>query len=117
VFGKLTVSPESIRDDRRQSGVEYTESHGLLGRLDDVHAARVGALAARGSGCLRAGELGKPRPDRRQHAHEAARAHQGAARATAFGQIGVESLLLDFVHVQKTVGRARLDGRIFDVLP
>src|ERR1051325_10687712 len=61
-------------------------------------------------------QLGEGRADCGERAHETAGAQQLAAAPAARGQIGVEPLLIDLVHMEQPVGRALVIGAILDVL-
>src|SRR6516165_6284770 len=61
-------------------------------------------------------ELGEPRVDCRKHAHEATCLQELAAPTSARRQIIVEILLIDFVHMQETIGGATVESAVFNVL-
>src|SRR5215469_8072654 len=61
-------------------------------------------------------ELGEPRVDCRKHAHEATCPQELAAPTSARRQIIVEILLIDFVHIQETIGGATVESAVLNVL-
>ena len=85
-----------------------------------MHAALIAAPAAgRGFGrgrIRRLRELAEPGLHGGEQAHEAAGAHEAAARTSARRQVGVELLLVDFVHVQQAIRRALVERGVLDVL-
>jgi len=80
------------------------------------------AAAARSAGRCRippfrrVRELEKPRPDRRERTHKAARPQQLPPHAAAGGQKAIEPLLIYLIPMQQTVGGPITEGGIFDVL-
>jgi hypothetical protein len=109
-------------EDGLQSGVKDSQMDGLLVGLDYMYPAFIimsvvpiaaGLVIPSHAAGLR--ELTEPRPHRRQHSHEAAGTQQLAAGAAASGQVTVQLLLVDFVHVQETVCRPRVESGIFNV--
>src|SRR5713226_6068945 len=84
-----------------------------------MHASAVASRTRSRSRIAAPGRLSKfakPRSDRRQRAHEAARPQQLPTCPSARGQKAVEPLLVDFVHVQEAVRRTSVKCAILDVL-
>jgi hypothetical protein len=84
--------------------------------MDATAMARLAAAAgirARGRGL---GNPIEPWPGHRQHAHKAARAQKSPALLAAQIQIGADPLLIEFVHVQHSIGRLAVEGDLFDLL-
>jgi len=106
------------RHDRRQGRVEHPEPHRLPGGLDDMSAA----AAARSAGRCRippfrrVRELEKPRPDRRERTHKAARPQQLPSHPAAGAQKAIEPFLVHFVPMQQTIGGSFAESCILDVL-
>jgi len=65
--------------------------------------------------CARA-SLPKPGLHGSKGTHETARLQELAPPATAGREISVDRLLIDLVHLEKTVGGALVEDRILDVL-
>src|SRR6516162_6936829 len=61
-------------------------------------------------------KLGEARVDCRKRAHEATCPQELAAPTSARRQIIVEILLIDFVHMQETIGGATVESAVFNVL-
>src|SRR5437762_8656685 len=100
--------------------------HGVLVGLDRMHLARPatssGSLAATKerlaaesfTGLL---SVSEPRAHSRKHAHETAGLQQLAAKSPTGAQIGVQLFLVQFVHVQETVGPWPGESCILYVFP
>src|SRR6516162_816659 len=61
-------------------------------------------------------KLGEARVDCRKRAHEATCPQELAAPTSARRQIIVEILLIDFVHMQETIGGAIVESAVLNVL-
>src|SRR6516225_149359 len=61
-------------------------------------------------------KLGEARVDRRKRPHEATCPQELAAPTSARRQIIVEILLIDFVHMQETIGGAIVESAVLNVL-
>src|SRR6516164_2833046 len=60
-------------------------------------------------------KLGEPRVDCRESAHEATCPQELAAPTSTRRQIIVEILLIDFVHMQETIGGAIVESAVLNI--